>query len=126
MPAFGPVHDFYGALGFTLIREEDDYLVMRRGDGGDSIAFWGGSRKVLDHSYFERFPSDSPRGFGVEIIVVVEDLDSVYRTAIERGWVNEPLRDRPWGLRDFRTADPFGFYLRFTEPYLPADPRAKE
>jgi len=29
--------------------------------------------------------------------------------------VVEPLRMRPWGARDFRIADPFGYYLRITE-----------
>jgi uncharacterized glyoxalase superfamily protein PhnB len=26
----------------------------------------------------------------------------------------EPLRERPWGLRDFRVVDPDGYYLRIT------------
>jgi hypothetical protein len=26
----------------------------------------------------------------------------------------EPPLDRPWGLRDFRVADPDGYYLRVT------------
>jgi uncharacterized glyoxalase superfamily protein PhnB len=27
-----------------------------------------------------------------------------------------PMQDRPWGLRDFRVADPDGYYLRITTP----------
>ena len=27
----------------------------------------------------------------------------------------EPIRDRPWGLRDFRLVDPDGSYWRVTE-----------
>jgi lactoylglutathione lyase len=31
------------------------------------------------------------------------------------GWpITEDLRDRPWGLRDFRVLDPAGYYLRIT------------
>ena len=26
------------------------------------------------------------------------------------------MQDRPWGLRDFRVADPDGYYLRITTP----------
>jgi hypothetical protein len=32
------------------------------------------------------------------------------------GWpITEDLRDRPWGLRDFRVLDPAGYYLRITD-----------
>ncbi len=28
--------------------------------------------------------------------------------------MTEHMRDRPWGLRDFRVVDPDGYYLRLT------------
>ena len=31
--------------------------------------------------------------------------------------VIEPLVLRPWGSKDFRSADPFGYYLRFTNKH---------
>ena len=49
-----------------------------------------------------------------------DDLDA--DVAAERdqitaaGWpITEDLRDRPWGLRDFRVLDPAGYYLRITD-----------
>lgn len=118
VPDFAPVRDFYGRLGFSVMREEPDtgsggYLVLARGD--NVLSFWPGSDRVQGHSYFARFPADSPRGYGVEVVLPVEDLDSVYEAAQAAGAVVSELRDRPWGGRDFRVADPFGYYLRFAE-----------
>jgi lactoylglutathione lyase len=28
--------------------------------------------------------------------------------------VSEPMRERPWGSKDFRIVDPDGYYLRLT------------
>jgi predicted enzyme related to lactoylglutathione lyase len=52
---------------------------------------------------------------GVEIVLEVEDL-AVAVDAVERAGYGlvEPPRERPWGLRDFRLADPDGYYVRVT------------
>lgn len=116
VPDFDIVRRFYGALGFTVEREErgdDGYLVLRYGDA--RIAFWPGSPTVAGHHYFARFPAETPRGYGVELIVAVHDLDALYARAQGAGCVVRELGLRPWGLRDFRIADPFGYYIRFTE-----------
>jgi predicted enzyme related to lactoylglutathione lyase len=51
----------------------------------------------------------------VEIVLEVEDLDEALER-VERAGVAliEHARERPWGLRDFRIADPDGYYLRVT------------
>lgn len=117
VPDFAPVRAFYGHLGFSVEREEagaDGYLVMRR--SGTLLAFWSGSPAVFGHSFFSRYAADAPRGVGVEIIIEVEDLDTLYAEARAFAEIVAPLQDRPWGARDFRVADPFGYYLRITEP----------
>jgi len=116
VPDFEIVRRFYGALGFVVEREErgdDGYLVLRKGSA--RIAFWPGSPKVAGHHYFAGFPADTPRGYGVEVVVAVHDLDALYARAQIAGCVVRDLGRRPWGLRDFRIADPFGYYIRFTE-----------
>ena len=116
VPDFGPVKDFYGRLGFGIEREEagdDGYLVMRRGAG--TLAFWPGSAAVTRHSFFGRFPAGTPRGVGVEIVIEVEDIEALYEEVRALVRVVAPLRRRPWGARDFRLEDPFGYYLRITE-----------
>lgn len=50
------------------------------------------------------------RGLGVEIVLEVEGLDTMYRRVVASGYpVFEPPQERPWGLRDFRIVDPDGY-----------------
>ena len=64
---------------------------------------------------FARFGSDAPRGYGVEIVIEVADVVALYESARGFAEIAAPLERRPWGARDFRVLDPFGFYLRITE-----------
>ncbi len=117
VPDFAPVKDFYGRLGFAIVREErgdEGYLLLRLGP--NVIAFWPGSPGVGQHPYFAHFGSDAPRGYGVEIVIEVADVAALYDAARGFAPIVAPLERRPWGARDFRVADPFGFYLRITEP----------
>jgi hypothetical protein len=58
-------------------------------------------------------------GIGIEIGVVVADLDKAYAAALtfkEKGWpISTGIVMRPWGVRDFRVLAPEGYYFRFTE-----------
>lgn len=120
---------FYGRLGFRVARHEspiDDngYLVLRSGEA--ILCFWGGTPAVRRHPYFGRFPRTAKRGYGVEIIVPVADVRRVYAVARRARCVVDDLRERPWGARDFRIEDPFGYYIRVTEKHdvLAEGPRA--
>jgi dihydroneopterin aldolase len=115
VPDFAPVRDFYGRLGFMVEREEpgeDGYLVLRH--ESTRLAFWPGSAMAMTHHYFGRFPQGTVRGFGVEVIVVTSALDAMYARARELHCIVLPIESRPWGRRDFRIRDPFGYYLRIT------------
>ena len=128
VPDFEKTKSFYGAFGFEIISESlpdaegPGYLVMRRHDElGDTILnFYGGDERVYDQSFFKQFQRDTIRGYEIEITIPVKNIDAVYKQAllnqkqfIQRGLENKS--DREWQWRDFRMADPFGFYLRFTE-----------
>jgi dihydroneopterin aldolase len=116
VPDFAPVRSFYGRLGFSVVREEPGpkgYLVLRYEQ--NAIAFWPGSDAVRRHPFFARHPADTPRGHGVEIIVTTSEIDALYERAKDLDAVVEPLAVRAWGARDFRIADPFGYYIRVTE-----------
>lgn len=118
VPDFGPVKEFYGALGFRVEREDrsddgDGYLVLSL--DGNLLAFWPGSSLVERHPYFSS--PDAKAGHRVEIVLMVQDLEAVHERARRLGAVVAPLMLRTWGARDFRAADPFGFYLRFSEPH---------
>jgi len=126
VPDFGPVKEFYGALGFRVEREDrspdgDGYLVLAL--DGNLLAFWPGSSLVERHPYFRA--TEAKPGHRVEIVLMVEDLEAAHERASRLGAVVAPLVRRPWGARDFRAADPFGFYLRFSEPHdVRVPPRA--
>lgn len=53
---------------------------------------------------------------GVELVLEVDDVVAERDQITAAGWpLAEDLRDRPWGLRDFRVLDPAGYYLRITD-----------
>ncbi len=126
VPDFEKVKEFYRKLGFEVVWERKPegfkgYLVIKRGN--NILCFWGGNENILEHEYFSQFPNDSKRGYGVELVMMVEDVDSYYEEVKQFAKVVEELKLKPWGLRDFRIEDPFGFYLRITNHHNILDNR---
>lgn len=128
VPNFQPVRDFYGIFGFTEFRceptpKDNDvmgYLVLKRKDeiGEVSLNFYGDKEKVSEHSHFKNFPSDTPRGYGVEITIIVSDVEKLWNDVKDKfteKQVAQSLKLWKWGKKDFRVVDPFGFYVRFSE-----------
>lgn len=105
---------FYtGVLGFGLIREDPEYSSLRR--GGVVLGLGPVSKLPSEGGYFTRDMAELRRGLGVEIVLEVDDLDAYYSRVLASGYpIREPLRERPWGLRDFRVVDHDGYYLRIT------------
>ena len=115
VPDFKKTIEFYRRLGFKQLWRTEDYLVMKRRKS--VLNFYGGSEKIYSHSYFGQFKRTTKRGYGVEIIIPVENVESFYRKAKRFAKIVRPLMLKKWGRRDFRIIDPFGFYLRITEGY---------
>jgi catechol 2,3-dioxygenase-like lactoylglutathione lyase family enzyme len=118
--------DFYGALGFKTVwhrweGDELDYLVMER--EGAILNFWPGQGHVWGKSYFSQFPRTSKPGYGVEIVIGVKDIEAYYEKVKVVANIVDTLKLRPWGLKDFRIEDPFGYYLRMTQPYDVTNPK---
>src|SRR3989338_8506351 len=124
VPDLGSAKDFYSKLGFKVSIDDKPnkaalgYLTMIRKD--TMLNFYGGDERVYDQSFFKQFPKDTKKGYGVEITIIVEDIEEAYRLASENlkeCIVRElkELKDRGHVWKDFRMVDPFGFYLRFTE-----------
>jgi lactoylglutathione lyase len=101
-------------LGFVLLRRDDGYASIRR---GEVVLGIGPIAKLPDvGGYFTRPRLARNRGLGVEIVLEVEDVDAEYERVTAAGWqIVETLQERSWGLKDFRLADPDGYYLRITE-----------
>lgn len=126
VPDFFPIRKFYTDIGFEILWEREPeakkgYLVTRFQN--NVLCFWCGNDSVYKQSYFKDFPSTTPRGYGVEIVIMVDDIEIVFDRLKDHDHLVSPLKLRAWGIRDFRILDPFGFYLRFTEPLDIRDPR---
>ena len=115
VPDFKKTIKFYSRLGFKLLWRTEDYLVMKRRKS--VLSFYGGSQKVYNHSYFGRFKKPTKCGYGVEIIIPVDQVERFYESVKKFAKIVQPLQLKKWGRRDFRIVDPFGFYLRITERY---------
>ncbi len=103
-------------LGFRLHRtdpEGSDAPLFALASLGSAVFMF-----MSDRYYAGGSPDlDRRRGEGVDIRVMVEDVDAIYARAREAGMVLlHPIGDRDYGLRDFIVRDPFGFRLRFASP----------
>ena len=117
VPDFEKVKKYYGKLGFEIVWERKPegfkgYLILKMGN--NILCFWAGNEHVYEQPYFMRFSKNTKRGYGVEIVIMVEDVEVYYSKV--KGFANvvEELTLQPWGLKDFRVEDPFGYYLRIT------------
>lgn len=128
VPDFEPIKTYYHALGFRVVWERHaeefkGYLVMEL--EGNTLCFWAGNKHVYKQPYFKKFPKETPRGYGVEIVIQLEDIESYYERHKEYANVVEPLTYQPWGLKDFRAVDPAGYYLRLTTKHNILDKKYK-
>ena len=123
VPDFGKVKDFYTKLGFEKVweyppKEQTGYLVMRRKNS--ILAFFCGNEEVYSHPFFKKFPKETIRGYGVEVAIYITDMkiEDYYQQVLEavgKGSIVQPLELKPWGSKDFRLTDPFGYYLCIRE-----------
>jgi lactoylglutathione lyase len=117
---FEKVKEYYGTLGFKVVWENKPgghkgYLVLKMHD--NILCFWPGNECVYEQPYFKQFPKNTIRGYGVEIVIIVNNIDSYYNKVKKFANIVEELVLQPWGLKDFRCVDPFGYYLRITTPH---------
>jgi uncharacterized glyoxalase superfamily protein PhnB len=54
-------------------------------------------------------------GLGVEIVLEVDAVETMYQHVVSERWPRSAeLTRQPWGLTDFRVLDPDGYYWRVT------------
>lgn len=104
-------------LGFELVRADPDgagrhsFAVLARG----AAEFLFVHESALGPVHRAALPY--PRAAGVDIRLMVDDVDDVYRSVCEHGVeVVLPLKDQPYGLRDFIVRDADGYRIRFAQP----------
>ena len=100
-------------LGFRSVFQEPDFAIVALGNAFVMLAtpdeaWWPNVKAWL---------TSGPRGVGLNIRIMVDDVDAMYERAVASGarFVLE-IGDRDYGLRDFMISDPDGFVLRFASP----------
>ena len=102
--------DFYTrVLRFSVTKDQrhdpSAYVSMQRG-----AVRVGAARRTVPAAPGARLPPT-----GVELVLEVDDVTGERDLVVAAGWpLEQDLRDRAWGLRDFRVVDPAGYYLRIT------------
>ena len=106
---------FYESLGFAVVRQWEDWAMLALGD--NVLDLQGDGHAMKGPHYFTPEIDRFPRGTGVEISIEVEDVDALYERARSLGVdIVKGVQDRPWKARDFRIADPDGYFIRITTP----------
>ena len=104
---------FYTALGFGVVRAEDDFAELS----------WDDHRLFLvERSAFANSPTGArvPSFPSANLRVMVPDVDSHWADVrVLNAPVIHAIGDRPYGLRDFTIADPDGFGIRFASRLPP-------
>ncbi|RPG30406.1 VOC family protein [Flagellimonas sp.] len=107
--------DFYtGILGFQMEGKKINsaYQPVKR---DNVILGIGPIGKLGDDHHFKPHLKHMQKGYGVEIVLEVDDIRSVYEQVKASGYpIHDSLKTQPWGLTDFRLVDPDGYYLRVT------------
>jgi lactoylglutathione lyase len=104
-------------LGFHVARRAGDYASLRRGPVVLGLGPVAKLPAAGSGPGFTRAKLAGDRGAGVEIVLELDDpavVSAAFDQCRASGATVELLRLQPWGLWDFRLADPDGYYLRVT------------
>jgi folate-dependent phosphoribosylglycinamide formyltransferase PurN/uncharacterized glyoxalase superfamily protein PhnB len=105
--------DFYRrVLGFEPgPRQTGGYTPLAKG----SVRIALNPRSDLADDHPLRMAAGERPGLGVEIVLEVEDIVAMHQRVVSQSWpLSGELSRQPWGLTDFRVADPDGYYWRVT------------
>src|SRR3989442_5197936 len=112
---------FEHVLGFRIVdRDANEYAELSRGEtslqlAADDAPYWKPERP--------RLLPPGQRGSGVEIVLLVDNVDTVYRQAQQaRADIVRPLADYPWHMRQFWVRHPDGYLIRPAQQILSVNP----
>jgi catechol 2,3-dioxygenase-like lactoylglutathione lyase family enzyme len=112
---------FEHVLGFRVVaREANEYAELSGGEtylqlAADDAPYWKPERP--------RLLPPGQRGSGVEIVLLVDNVDAVYRQAQQaRADIVRPLADYPWHMRQFWVRHPDGYLIRPAQRILSVNP----
>src|SRR3989440_3358480 len=112
---------FEHVLSFRVVaREANEYAELSRGEtslqlAADDAPYWKPERP--------RLLPPGQRGSGVEVILLVDNVDAVYHQAQQaRADIVRPLADYPWHMRQFWVRHPDGYLIRPAQQILSVNP----
>jgi len=105
---------FVDCLGYEVVHNLDGWVDLRRPGARLLLNAENPAQLKADHPFAEHRTATS-RGYGVELAIVVDDLEPAHERAARLGWPIGPMQKRPWGVRDFRLTTSDGYYIRVTE-----------
>jgi PhnB protein len=114
------VADAAAALHFykTAFGAKEDFRREMHGRLLIAVIMIGDSRLMIsDHTNEpEKVAGGDPRGNGLGLKIYVDNVDDVFRRAIDAGATeSEPLQDHFFGERSGEVTDPFGFTWRLAQ-----------
>jgi catechol 2,3-dioxygenase-like lactoylglutathione lyase family enzyme len=112
---------FERVLGFRVVaRDASEYAELARGEttiqlAAEDAPYWESERPHL-------LPPGQ-RGSGVEIVLIVDNVEEVYHLAQQAGAdIVRPLAVYPWHMRQFWVRHPDGFLIRPAQRILTVNP----
>lgn len=112
---------FENVLGFRIVaRYANEYAELSHGEtsiqlAADDAPYWSSERSHL-------LPPGQ-RGSGVEIVLVVDNVDNVYQQAQQASAdIVRPLAEYPWHMRQFWVRHPDGYLIRPAQRILSVNP----
>ena len=112
---------FENVLGFRVVaRDADEYAELSRGETSiqlatDSAPYWASERP--------RLLPPGQRGSGVEIALLVENVNDLYRQAQQaQADIVSELADYPWHMRQFWVRHSDGYLIRPAQKILSVNP----
>ena len=99
---------FYGQLGFQPTYHDEHFAVLEH----DGV-----------NLHLNCYP-DVPKSHAV-CWIGVTNSEALYRKLVPTNAACSPLKDQPWGFREFMVRDPFGNGLLFAESIREVDTRSR-
>jgi catechol 2,3-dioxygenase-like lactoylglutathione lyase family enzyme/uncharacterized protein YacL (UPF0231 family) len=114
---------FKNVLGFSVVRREaNEFAELALGEtsilvASDDALYWQSERS--------RLLPPGQRGSGVEIVLLVENVDVVYAQAQQaRADIVREVADHPWHMRQFWVRHPDGYLIRPAQRIVTVDQSA--